>query len=44
MQGNVEDADYEKVLLRSKIQESIYNASLSTGAKIISNTLADFLR
>ena len=44
MQGNVEDADYEKVLLNSKIQESIYNASLSTGAKIISNSLADFLR
>ncbi|MGG0824166.1 flagellar hook-associated protein FlgL [Paenibacillus turicensis] len=44
MQGSVEDADYEKVLLNSKIQESIYNASLSTGAKIISNSLADFLR
>lgn len=44
MQGNVEDADYEKVILNAKIQESIYNASLSTGAKIISNSLADFLR
>lgn len=44
MQASVEDVDYEKAILNAKIQESIYNASLSTGAKIISNSLADFLR
>lgn len=44
MQSRTEDADAEKVLLNAKVQESIYNASLSVGAKIISNTLADFIR
>jgi len=44
MQSKTEDADYEKLILQSKIQESIYNASLSAGAKIISNSLVDFLR
>lgn len=44
MQSRTEDADAEKLLLNAKVQESIYNASLSVGAKIISNTLADFIR
>lgn len=44
MQSKTEDADYEKLILQSKIQESIYNASLSAGAKIISTSLVDFLR
>ncbi|MGM1049193.1 MAG: flagellar hook-associated protein FlgL [Bacillota bacterium] len=44
MQSKAEDADYEKVIIQSKIQESIYNASLSAGAKIISTSLVDFLR
>lgn len=44
MQSKTEDADYVKLILQSKIQESIYNASLSAGAKIISTSLVDFLR
>lgn len=44
MQSRTEDADAEKLILNAKIQESIYNASLSVGAKIISNSLADFIR
>lgn len=44
MQSKTEDADYEKLILQSKIQESIYNASLSAGAKIISTSLVNFLR
>ncbi|GAS84634.1 flagellar hook-associated protein FlgL [Paenibacillus amylolyticus] len=44
LQAKVEDADYAELAIKSKIQENIYNASLSTGAKIISPSLVDFLR
>ena len=44
LQAKVEDADYAELAMKSKIQENIYNASLSTGAKIISPSLVDFLR
>ncbi|MNC75573.1 flagellar hook-associated protein FlgL [compost metagenome] len=44
LQAKVEDADYEGLIMQSKIQENIYNASLSVGAKIISATLVDFIR
>ncbi|MDP4098600.1 flagellar hook-associated protein FlgL [Paenibacillus sp. P96] len=44
LQSKVEDADYAELMIQSKIQENIYNASLSTGAKIISPSLMDFLR
>ncbi|MEK4113946.1 flagellar hook-associated protein 3 FlgL [Paenibacillus sp. DS2363] len=44
LQSKVEDADYAELSLQSKIQENIYNASLSAGAKIISPSLVDFLR
>ncbi|MBX4145770.1 flagellar hook-associated protein FlgL [Paenibacillus lautus] len=44
LQSKAEDADYEKLIIQSKIQESIYNASLSVGAKIISTSLVDFMR
>lgn len=44
LQSKVEDADYAELAIQSKIQENIYNASLSTGAKIISPSLVDFLR
>ncbi|MEI2283219.1 flagellar hook-associated protein FlgL [Paenibacillus polysaccharolyticus] len=44
MQAKVEDADVAEVMMKAKIQENIYNASLSTGAKIISPSLVDFLR
>jgi flagellar hook-associated protein 3 FlgL len=44
LQSKTEDADYAELLMNSKIQENIYNASLSAGAKIISPSLMDFLR
>lgn len=44
LQAKTEDADYEELIINSKIQENIYNASLSVGAKIISTTLVDFIR
>ncbi|QZN76555.1 flagellar hook-associated protein FlgL [Paenibacillus sp. DR312] len=44
LQSKVEDADYAELSIQSKIQENIYNASLSAGAKIISPSLVDFLR
>lgn len=44
LQAKTEDADYEELIMNSKIQENIYNASLSVGAKIISTTLIDFIR
>lgn len=39
-----EDIDYEKVITDMITQESIHNAALSVGARIIQPTLADFLR
>jgi len=44
LQSKTEDADYAEVIMNSKIQENIYNASLSSGAKIIQPSLVDFLR
>ncbi|WP_206109441.1 flagellar hook-associated protein FlgL [Paenibacillus apii] len=44
LQAKTEDADYEGLIMQSKIQENIYNASLSVGAKIISTSLVDFIR
>lgn len=44
LQSKVEDADFAELSMKSKIQENIYNASLSVGAKIISPSLVDFLR
>ncbi|REK69626.1 flagellar hook-associated protein FlgL [Paenibacillus paeoniae] len=44
MKSRVEDADYEKLLIDTKINENIYQASLSVGAKVISKSLVDFLR
>lgn len=44
LQAKTEDADYEELIIKSKIQENIYNASLSVGAKIISTSLVDFIR
>ncbi|MDT0126216.1 flagellar hook-associated protein FlgL [Paenibacillus sp. RRE4] len=44
LQAKVEDADIAELSMKSKIQENIYNASLSVGAKIISPSLVDFLR
>lgn len=39
-----EDIDYEKVITEMVTQESIHQASLSVGAKIIQATLVDFIR
>ncbi|CAM4275424.1 flagellar hook-associated protein FlgL [Paenibacillus tarimensis] len=44
LQSRTEDADIENLLISSKINENIYQASLSVGAKIITPTLVDFLR
>ncbi|MFF2092612.1 flagellar hook-associated protein FlgL [Paenibacillus sp. NPDC058174] len=43
MQSKTEDADYEKLLIQAQINENIYQASLSVGAKIVSKSLVDFL-
>ncbi|SFF38624.1 flagellar hook-associated protein 3 FlgL [Paenibacillus algorifonticola] len=43
MQSKVEDADLEQVLIDSTTAQSIYQASLSVGAKVISKSLVDFL-
>jgi flagellar hook-associated protein 3 FlgL len=42
--SRTEDADMAELLMRSKIEENIYNASLAVGAKIIVPSLVDFLR
>lgn len=39
-----EDADIAEVIMNLKMQENVYQASLSGGAKIIQPTLMDFLR
>lgn len=44
LQSKTEDADYEELIIKSKINESVYQASLSVGAKVITPTLVDFLR
>ena len=42
LQSKTEDANYAELIMKSKIQENIYNASLSSGAKIIQPSLVDF--
>ena len=42
--SNNEDVDMEKVIINFTTQESIHNAALSVGAKIIQPSLLDFLR
>ncbi|QEY20502.1 MULTISPECIES: flagellar hook-associated protein FlgL [unclassified Psychrobacillus] len=42
--SNNEDIDYEKVITEMITQESIHQAALSVGAKIIQSTLVDFIR
>jgi len=44
LQSKAEDADFEQLLIDSKINENIYQASLSVGAKVITPSLVDFLR
>ena len=42
--SNNEDVDMEKVIINFTTQESVHNAALSVGAKIIQPSLLDFLR
>lgn len=43
MKSKTEDADFEKLLIDTQINENIYQASLAVGAKVISKSLVDFL-
>jgi len=43
LQSKTEDVDFEKLIIDAKINENIYQASLSVGAKIITPSLVDFL-
>ncbi len=42
--ANVEDADMAQLMINMKTEENIYQASLSTGARVIRPSLIDFLR
>lgn len=42
--SKTEDANEAEVIMNLKMQENVYNASLSAGARIIQPTLIDFLR
>lgn len=42
--SNNEDVDYEQAITQLTIEDSIHQAALSVGAKIIQTTLVDFIR
>lgn len=42
--SNNEDVDYAKAITEMVTSESIHQASLSVGSKIIQQTLVDFIR
>ncbi|GKW46561.1 flagellar hook-associated protein FlgL [Planococcus sp. NCCP-2050] len=44
MLSSIEDVDYAEAMIRLKSEESVYQASLASSAKIIQPTLMDFLR
>lgn len=44
MLSNAEDGDQAEIIMRAKMAEAVYNAALSSGARIIQPTLMDFLR
>lgn len=44
MLSTIEDVDYAEAIIKLKSEESIYQASLASSAKIIQPTLMDFLR
>ncbi|MBO2944847.1 flagellar hook-associated protein FlgL [Paenibacillus sp. F411] len=44
MQSKVEDADYAETIMKLKQDESVYQASLATSAKIMQISLLDYLR
>lgn len=43
LQSKTEDADMEELIIQSKVNENVYQASLAIGAKIIQPSLVDFL-
>jgi len=44
LQSKVEDVDYAEAIMQYKIEESVYQASLSVGARILTPSLLDYLR
>lgn len=44
LQSKTEDADMEDLIIKAKVNENVYQASLSVGAKIVMPTLVDFLK
>lgn len=44
LQSKTEDVDMAELILKAKVAENIYNASLSAGSKIIQPSLVDFIR
>ena len=44
MKSDAEDVDFAEVIIHQKMAEAVYQAALSTGARIIQPTLMDFLR
>jgi flagellar hook-associated protein 3 FlgL len=44
LQSKTEDADMAEVITKLKMDESVYQSSLSAGSKLIQPTLLDFLR
>jgi len=44
MQSKTEDADYAETIMKFKQDESVYQASLATSAKIMQTSLLDYLR
>lgn len=42
--SSIEDVDYAEILIKLKSEESIYQASLSSSAKMLQPSLMDFLR
>ena len=44
MKSDAEDADMAEVIMNQKMAEAVYQAALSSGARIIQPTLMDFLR
>jgi flagellar hook-associated protein 3 FlgL len=41
--SKIEDTDYAEVTMNLKMQESVYQAALATGARIMQNTLVNYI-
>lgn len=44
LQGKTEDTDMAETIMKFNMEQSVYQASLSTGAKVIQPSLIDYLR